>query len=357
MAAALIKKPCMKCNKGGGVTTCDGCQQTFCMKHIIEHRQELSIELENLVHEHDLLRRDVSQENQVHPLLTQINEWEQESMTRIQVVAENARADLQQLVDESKGNLRLFMDKMTNEVQSGRELDDYTETDLAKWTEKLKELRQLLETQLNVQIIRNDDESIAIRMIKVLDEQLLHSTIASREEPVEKNIIREETLAVPDERFQNFQGRIVLSNDRLLATCFGTYWDGSNVYGTRLYTNGIHEIRFGIEYKGGNSLFFGIRTVSNEMPHQTLTSKYNYGWWELDQGIESVSGHRVHHDKGIRTGDEVTMILDCDNAQIRFEHHRINQNSHLPVDLHKCPFPWKIFITLRSPNDSIRILV
>ncbi|CAF4246956.1 unnamed protein product, partial [Adineta steineri] len=71
----------------------------------------------------------------------------------------------------------------------------------------------------------------------------------------------------------------------------------------------------------------------------------------------SVSGHRVHHDRGIRTGDEVTMILDCDNAQIRFEHHRINQNSLLPVDLHKCPFPWKIFITLRSPGDSIRILV
>jgi hypothetical protein len=38
-------------------------------------------------------------------------------------------------------------------MQSCRELDDYTEIDLLKWTEGLKELRQLLERQLTVEIV------------------------------------------------------------------------------------------------------------------------------------------------------------------------------------------------------------
>src|ERR1700677_934414 len=100
MASALLKNPCAKCDKGGGVTTCDGCQQSFCIKHIIEHRQELAIQLDNIGQEHDLFRRDLTQENSAYPLFIRIDEWEQESITKIQVAAEAARADLQQLLDQ-----------------------------------------------------------------------------------------------------------------------------------------------------------------------------------------------------------------------------------------------------------------
>jgi hypothetical protein len=35
--ASIPKKPCSKCNKGGGIFTCDGCEQSFCRKHSDEH--------------------------------------------------------------------------------------------------------------------------------------------------------------------------------------------------------------------------------------------------------------------------------------------------------------------------------
>ncbi len=37
MASANVKKPCTTCRKSAGVATCDGCQQSFCSKHFVEH--------------------------------------------------------------------------------------------------------------------------------------------------------------------------------------------------------------------------------------------------------------------------------------------------------------------------------
>ncbi|CAF4116337.1 unnamed protein product [Rotaria sp. Silwood2] len=295
--SALLKKPCAKCNKGRGVTTCDGCQQSFCIKRIIEYRQELATQLDNIGQEHDLFRHDLTQENLIHSLLVRINEWEQESITKIQVVAEAARADLRQLLDQTGNELKVSVDKMINEMQSCRELNDYTET----------------ETQLTIEIVENENTSTSIPMIKI--PTLTH------------------------EKFRNFVERIVLSKDGLMATCLDTYWDGSNVYGIRLYSSETHQIHFRIENKTSHNLFFDIKTTSYDMPVQNLTSPYTYGWWELDQAIE------------------ITMTLDCGNRQIRFEHHRINLITHLSVDLEKCPFPWKILVTLRSTDDSVRILL
>jgi hypothetical protein len=247
---------------------------------------------------------------------------------------------------------------MTNEMQLCRETDDYTEIDLFKWTEQLKELRKLFETQLNIEIVEDENISTVIQMIKVREQPLPHLSSVSNQRSAENNhIICVETPVLTHEKFHHFLGRVALSEDGLLATCLGTYWDGSNVYGTRLYSSGRHEIHFRIENKGSNNLFFGINTTSYDMPLQTLTSSYVYGWWEFDQAIESVSGHRVHTDRNIRAGDDVTMILDCDDRQIRLGHHRMNMITHIPVELEKCPFPWKILVTLRSPGDSIRILL
>ncbi|CAF2134473.1 unnamed protein product [Rotaria magnacalcarata] len=357
MAAAIVKKPCVLCCKGGGVTTCDGCQQTFCIKHIIEHRQELALQLENIGQEHDLFRRDLTHEDLAHSFFVHIDEWEQESITKIQVAAEAARADLRQLINQTRNELKASIDKVTIEMQSCREIDDYTEIDLLRWTEKLKELRKLFETQLDFQIINDDDVSTSISMIKVRQEQSSGAVLTHSRQIIENNVIHQEALGLNHERFNNFQGKVILSGNGLLATCSGTYWDGSNVYGTRLYESGMHRIHFRIENKGTNNLFFGIRTASHDLPVQTLTSPYVYGWWELEQAIESIGGYRIHSDRTIRTGDEITMILDCDNRQIQFQHHRINMNLQLPVELERCSFPWKIIVTLRSAGDSVRIIL
>ncbi|CAF3863153.1 unnamed protein product, partial [Rotaria sp. Silwood1] len=58
MASTNMKQICAKCNKGGGIAMCHGCQQSFCTKHFVEHRQELSQQIDHIGQEHDLLRQD-----------------------------------------------------------------------------------------------------------------------------------------------------------------------------------------------------------------------------------------------------------------------------------------------------------
>ena len=62
----------MKCLKGPGQVICDGCQQYFCLKHLPEHRQELSQRMDELTLEHDELQRNLTEESddQPHPLFS-----------------------------------------------------------------------------------------------------------------------------------------------------------------------------------------------------------------------------------------------------------------------------------------------
>jgi BMFP domain-containing protein YqiC len=47
--------------------------------------------------EHDLLQRDLNKKMNSHSLLSRIDEWERESINKIQQVAKQARIDLEKL--------------------------------------------------------------------------------------------------------------------------------------------------------------------------------------------------------------------------------------------------------------------
>jgi len=64
----------------------------------------------------------------------------------------------------------------------------------------------------------------------------------------------------------------------------------------------------------------------------------------------------THPTINIQTGDEVTLVLDCDQKQIQFHHHRTQNNATMAIDLQKCPFPWKILVALRNADDCVRLL-
>jgi len=49
------KKHCNICGKAGGILICNGCQLTFCNKHLIKHREQLAYQLDNIMQEHDLI--------------------------------------------------------------------------------------------------------------------------------------------------------------------------------------------------------------------------------------------------------------------------------------------------------------
>lgn len=183
MASSVTsKQSCIKCDKGRGVATCGGCQQWFCAKHFNEHRQELSTETDHLGEEHDLLQRDLSQNDNPHDLLACINDWEQKSIVKIQTAAEQARMDIQKYVDYHRQQIQINLRQITSELKSSRESDDYTEIDLKKWLEQMKEIQEMLHKPSNVRLIDDIDQQSVIHLIRVTQTETMNKTARSSED-------------------------------------------------------------------------------------------------------------------------------------------------------------------------------
>ncbi|CAF1250979.1 unnamed protein product [Rotaria magnacalcarata] len=166
MASARNKKPCVKCPKNAGIATCGGCQAWFCTKHFIEHRQGLGEAMERIGQQHDDLHKDLDENNIGYSLLSQINAWEQTSLSRIQEVAEKARTDLAKYIDEAKTQLTQSLNKIKNELASSRASDDFTEIELKQWNAQLEKLGRMLEKPPSIDIVEDDQSQSFIRIIQ-----------------------------------------------------------------------------------------------------------------------------------------------------------------------------------------------
>lgn len=166
MESARVKPPCITCNKAIGITTCGGCQQWFCAKHFNEHRQSLGQEMERIGRKHDHLYKNLAVKNDVHPLFAQINNWEKESIKKIQAVAGKARSELAKYLNETKFQLQESLTKIKDELAASRASDDYTEIDLTGWSDQLQILRQMLEKPSSIDIIEDDQSQPFIRVVQ-----------------------------------------------------------------------------------------------------------------------------------------------------------------------------------------------
>jgi hypothetical protein len=303
--------------------------------------------MEDIGQEHDLLRRDLDQDDAGHSLLSRINKWEQESIAKIQVAAEVARADLQELLFRNKEELRKSVTKITNELQACRESDDYTEMDINKWTKQLQELRKMLESPSTIDIGESEASKSAIRFIKVRDQEqhrLPDSAV-------------EESNRCSNERFNEVAGKALISEEGLVVTC-----DGNSIFsrlvssGVNRYSSGTHRIHFRIDRIGESPIFLGITTSFVNVTQAYLDDQALYGWWDLSAVVVHGNARPCNKNRVVRTGDEMTLILDCDNRQIQLQHHRTNLSHEVSIDLNNCPFPWKAVVQFKSKGDSVRIL-
>ncbi|UJR35714.1 hypothetical protein I4U23_028464 [Adineta vaga] len=176
------KKICSKCDKGSGAFSCDGCQQSFCLKHVAEHRQELISQMDNIVLEHDITNEDLvnrTKNQSKHLLFERINQWEKESIDKIEHVANESRAQLNQILDNIIDHGKKELNKLSTKFYRARECDDFFENDLARWTQDLNHLRAEIECMTNNINIVNDNSSSMIKLIKILHDETTENTEGS----------------------------------------------------------------------------------------------------------------------------------------------------------------------------------
>lgn len=327
------RKVCIRCGKSGGVFTCDGCEKSFCGHHTAAHRQELAHQLDVIGQEHDLLRRDLTENTGQDLILNRINTWENESIIKIKMAAVKARTDLYQFRKE----IEISCSKVSDELRSSRELDSYSEIDLNRWMEKL----QILRNQLENPTIEQRRDADSIDLIRIYQTHTINTTVTT------------------SERFDEVTGSAVtLSQDRLTVTNTGI--DDlsclASISGAISYSSGLHRIHFEITRKNRDYLFFGIKSSLENLITTAYCQSSTYGWWDV--GYPVMKGNSLkHHTKNvIKTGDKITLILDCDQGQISYISHPTRQTEMLYIETNSCPLPWKFLIVINTIDDSVRLL-
>ena len=340
----IDNKQCVTCDKNVGIMTCNGCQQIFCSKHSIEHRQKLANQLDGIMREHNSLQREFERSFKEHSLFKKIDIWEKESIAKIQAAAETARTDLRKMIDKSKEPFSKTYGDIAMNLRSSREADDFTEKELNRWTKQLKQLKLEITSPLPLKLIEN--EWSVIKLITVKDNN------------TSSNI----PVSITQDRFSKVIGGVILDEDGHVAKHTKNDWNYEYVLGEQLYSEGRHTILFKIEQSGTPyNIFFGCISSEAIQSRISINSSFTVGWFGFNQvyqhGIRNGNPNSHGYNSNvIATNDVLYLSFDCDQKQIELFHEDTNKRHILTVDITKAPLPWQLLMMLTDKDDCVRIL-
>jgi hypothetical protein len=219
---------------------------------------------------------------------------------------------------------------------------------------KLNELRTILETPVESDILCDKYSQSSIHLIKISTHAYPSVQITSS---LERSSQLSEILSLTysHERFDKFYGPAIVSEQGLVAKNVDD--DYSRICGIKQYSSGVHQIHFRIDERTNSCPFLGIISSLEELNLRKITLPSANGWSDLDYTIINGKSQAIPvSNRIIQSHDEVTLTLDCDNQEILLEHHRTNRLVRQSIDIQQCPFPWKILVALSSRNGSIRII-
>ena len=139
------KTQCHRCEKVKGTVKCCGCSQAYCYNHFDEHRQELSRKLEEVTVSRDyLLQTLVEQKDTMekHVLIQKLEEWERLSIEKIRQAADEIKKSLLKRIHQHFVNTEGKLNYLTLELRKSHEENDFHESDLQRWEEKLAQLKE-----------------------------------------------------------------------------------------------------------------------------------------------------------------------------------------------------------------------
>jgi predicted nuclease with TOPRIM domain len=155
MAKATSKIACIKCGKERATSKCAGCSQDFCYNHLTDHRQELSQQLDDIEVNRDLFRETLNEQTidlKKHPLIEEIDQWEDHSIRKIQQIAKECREQILHHTSEHIHQIEVNLIKLTDQLREIRQENDFNEIDLQQLKQSLSELTEELDQPSNVSI-------------------------------------------------------------------------------------------------------------------------------------------------------------------------------------------------------------
>ncbi|CAF4219052.1 unnamed protein product [Rotaria socialis] len=169
------KSRCATCGKNIGTFTCRGCSQDFCLSHAQEHRQLLGKQMdEDVILMHDQFQQCLNEQVKqpsLHPLMKEINEWEKQSIEKIQLAAQDARQKVLNIISKHTDNVIIALTSIKEQLSRARDDDDFFESDINEWKENLEKLKTDLNTPKAITIKFDNKMNSFIPKISVQKER------------------------------------------------------------------------------------------------------------------------------------------------------------------------------------------
>ena len=155
MATAINNARCATCAKDKSIVRCEGCLQSFCLNHLLEHRQQLTKQLDEIQMTRDLFRQTLIEHinnSHDHLLINEINRWQQDSIDLITKTAEEARQKVHKYLNRYSSEMEKKLNELTEQLRESRKENDFMERDLQQWNQQLTQMSEELVKPSNIKV-------------------------------------------------------------------------------------------------------------------------------------------------------------------------------------------------------------
>lgn len=120
------------------VACCVGCKYSYCLDHLVEHRQQLTDKFDLLIKEHNDINEKSLKELNINQHLESIDTWEHEMIELIQQHTKNVKKKILFIFQEYKNELKQRHTDIEKELLDKRDLNALMEDSLHELSEKIK---------------------------------------------------------------------------------------------------------------------------------------------------------------------------------------------------------------------------
>ncbi|CAF1505112.1 unnamed protein product [Didymodactylos carnosus] len=157
-----------------GILSCKGCQRNFCQGHMNEHRQELEGDFQRVLSDRDLLYQQIYSETPTDPqAFDYISKWERKTIEKIEMIADQARRQVQDLLDEKRLKVKEKYDQISAELRQRKESSHFFEQDIEILRKTLEQVKRDCE--------HNDTSTTVTVKAQTIDfDHILHITLNAK---------------------------------------------------------------------------------------------------------------------------------------------------------------------------------
>ena len=155
METLISKGTCLLCEKTREIYICQACSKHFCFDHLSEHRTNIQQQFEHLQNDHDQLQQQINDlkiDPTKHSFIKHIDQWEEESINKIQQQAKLSRTDWSDYLGRFLPIMEQKLNRLAEQIKEIHRENQLNETDLTLFKQRLSKLAKELNQPTNASI-------------------------------------------------------------------------------------------------------------------------------------------------------------------------------------------------------------